>query len=396
MKKKILFMIKSMNVGGTEKALLNMIAEMPKDKFDITILMLEKTGGFLNLIPSGIRVDYLKKFENIRGAINDPPHLTAWKLFKEGKVTRAFTIAALHLVSKVTNDRSCFFRYLLKGYPVLEEKYDIAIAYAGPMEFISFFVVDKIRAKKRIQWIHFDITKIGFNKRFASKLYEKFDNIVVVSKEGKDKLIDLLPNFKDKTDILHNIVSPELIKLRAKQGKGFTDNFNGLRILTVGRLSFEKGQDIAIKVLCKLIKNGYNVRWYCVGEGSLRGEYENLIVKYNLQDKFILMGVDPNPYTYIDECDIYVQPSRYEGYCITVAEARCLNKPIVTTDVNGTKEQIQNNVNGLIVGINADDIYEGIVELIKNKDLRNKFSENLSQQKLSSKEEIKKITKIII
>ncbi|KIL49365.1 glycosyltransferase [Jeotgalibacillus soli] len=395
MKKKIVFMIINMNVGGTEKALLNMIAEIPKDKYEITILMLEKYGGFLNSIPEEVHLEYVEGYKQIKELLNKPPKAMALKLLRKGNILKSLTLSIVHLTSKLTKNRAIFYNYLLRNIPDFKNEYDVAVAYAGPMDFISYFVIHKIKAKKKIQWIHFDVTKIGFDKGFAAKLYDRFDNIYVVSEEAKKKLISQVPTIKEKTDVLLNIVSPNEIHSKSQKGKGFIDQFNGLRILTVGRLAAEKGQDLAIQVLNRLIKKGHKVKWYCLGEGSYRKEYENLIAAHNLEKEFILLGSDPNPYTYMDQCDIYVQPSRYEGYCITLLEAKFLKKPIVTTDVNGAREQILDGENGLIVDINENEIFNGVDKLIIDNNLRVKFKQNLSKQPYISTREINKFLDVI-
>ncbi|MDR4983686.1 glycosyltransferase [Bacillus cereus] len=391
MKKKIIFMIINMNVGGTEKALLNMILEMPKDRYDITILMLEEYGGFLNSIPREVRIEYLKGYNSIKDILNEPPHIVSLDFLRKGKVIRAFNVIFLHLLSKFMRNRSMYFKYVLHNYNLIDNDYDVAVAYAGPMDFISYFVVNKIAAKKKVQWIHFDITKISFNKKFSSEIYNKCDKVFVVSGEARDRLIDIVPSIKKKTEVFPNIISKKLIGYQAKEGKGFNDEFAGLRILTVGRLTDEKGQDIAIRVLARLISDGYKVKWYCVGEGASRKKYEKLIDEYHLKDKFVLLGMDSNPYPYIDQCDIYVQPSRHEGYCITLAEARCLCKPIVTTNFAGAKEQIQDERTGLIVNANEHSIYEAVKRLIDNHELRDSISENLVDEDFNSARKMKKI-----
>lgn len=394
MRKKLLFMTINMNVGGTEKALLNMLTEIPKDKYDITIFLLEEYGGFSNCIPDGVQVEYFHRYKDIKEILNNPPQLTALKLFKKGRIIHSSIILFLHIISKVSQDRSIFFKYILKSYPVLNNEFDAAVAYDGPMDFISYFVLNKIKSKKKIQWIHFDITKIGFNKYFAAKIYSKFNKIFVVSNEGRSKLINVVPGIKEKTEVFANVVSSRLIYSQLNEGNGFSDKFDGLRILTVGRLSAEKGQDIAIRVLARLIKNEYKVKWYCIGEGNSRKEYEKLVEDYSLQGKFLFLGSNSNPYPYIEQCDLYVQPSRHEGYCIALAEARCLKKPIVTTDFTGAKEQIRDGETGLIVRFNEDEIYDAITNLINNTDICIKFSNNLEKDSFDYALEMEKIYNI--
>ncbi|MCV9884800.1 glycosyltransferase [Metabacillus halosaccharovorans] len=390
MKKKIVFMIINMNVGGTEKALLNMIAEIPKEKFEITILMLEKYGGFLSSIPAEIKVEYINDYQNLKDILNNPPHKSALHLLKVGKFKKAFNILITHLISKICKDRSIFFNYILKDYPEINNEYDIAVAYAGPMDFISYFVVNKIKAKKKIQWIHFDVTKIGFDKHFAAKVYNKFDKVFVVSNEGKHILDKLVPNIKNKTMNFLNIISPKLVVKMSDEGVGFEDDYEGVRILTVGRLSKEKGQDLAISVLAMLRKEGYKVRWYSIGEGGDRKEYEKLINKYKVQDDFILMGSNPNPYPFMKQCDIYVQPSRHEGYCITLSEARCFNNPIVSTNFTGATEQIIHDKTGLIVNFEQQQMCAAIKLLLENRLLRDKLKKNLDNEFVDTRLELNK------
>lgn len=391
--KKILFAVINMNIGGVEKALLNMLEEMPQDKYDVTVLMLEEYGGFLDYIPDWVNVKVLDCYEEIKRFVNDPPQYVAIDLFKNKQYIKSFKILFYYILSKVINNMNYYYSYVLKEYSCMDEEFDIAIAYHGPMDFISYIVGKKIKAKKRIQWIHFDITSIPLNYKVTGNVFKYFDKIFVVSDKGKEKFIEIYPELKNKTSVFLNIISSNLIKKNAKEGIGFSDKFDGIRILTVGRLCMEKGQDLIIPVLARLRSEGYNVRWYCVGDGSeeTKTKYKDLIKLYKVEDSFILLGADTNPYTYMNQCDIYVQPSRYEGYCITLAEARCLNKPIISTDFTGAREQINHGETGFIVKINEDELYKSVKELIENEELRSKFSINLRDLKINAMSKINKL-----
>lgn len=392
--KKILFMIINMNVGGTEKALLNMISEMPRDKFEISILMLEEYGGFLEELPKDINVKYLDYYTNIKDTLNDPPQYTAIKMIKKGKVISGINLILIHTVTKLIGERNLFYKYILKDYPNIVDKYDIAVAYAGPMELITYFVLNKIKSDKKIQWIHFDIEKCGFSKKDSIKNYKLFDKIFVVSKEGKNKLVNKIPEVKEKTQEFFNIISPKLIVEQANKDNGFNDIYDGLRILTVGRLTHEKGQDLCIEALKKLKNEGYNVRWYCVGDGASRKRYEELVLNNNLVEDFIFLGSKTNPYSFMKQCDIYVQPSLHEGYCITLAEAKCFGKPIVTTNFTGAKEQIINGETGIIVECNSNDLYNGIKKIINNDELKNKIGRNVTKTLSNTSKEVNKFLEL--
>lgn len=393
--KKILFMCINMNIGGTEKALLTMLNEMDSSKYDITLLMLEEYGGFLNEIPKFVKVKYVNEYKEIKEFVKEPPQLVAKKLMKNKKYVRGFNILLSYTLAKATKDISYYYRYLLRNVNEIDEEYDLAVAYAGPMDFITYFVLNKIRAKKKAQWIHFDITKIGFNKEFAEKNYSKFDKIFVVSKEGKDKLIKLIPSLKKKTEVFFNVISCKLIKEMGNREFGFDDDFDGIRILTVGRLSSEKGQDLTIPVLDRLKKEGYKIRWYCIGDGPERKNYKEKISKLKLEEDYLLLGAKLNPYPFMKQCDIYMQPSKHEGYCITLGEARCFDNPIVTTNFTGANEQIINEENGLVCDISEEGIYQSIKRLLDDRNLYNKIKVNLSKEIVDSTEEINKLEKLI-
>ena len=392
---KILFMCINMNIGGTEKALLTMLNEMDSSKYDITILMLEKYGGFLDQIPSFIKVKYLDEYNEIKPFIQEPPHLLAKKLINNKKYLRGFSTLFNYSISKITNNMTYYYKYLFKNINCLNDEYDLAVAYAGPMDIITYFILNKVRAKKKVQWIHFDVTKTGFNKEFAKKNYKKVDKVFVVSEEGKNKLLNLIPSLKGKVDTFFNIISSKLIEDMSKKENSFDDNFNGIRILTVGRLSNEKGQDLTIPVLARLKNEGYKVKWYCIGDGPERENYFNKIKELGIEEDYILLGSKLNPYPYMRDCDIYVQPSRHEGYCITLGEERCFNNPIITTNFTGANEQIKHETTGLVCDISEEGIYIAVKRLLDDKELFNKIKSNLDKEVVDSTSEINKLDELL-
>ncbi len=394
MKKKILFMVINMNIGGTEKALLTMLSEIDKTKYDITVLMLEEYGGLLKDIPDWVNIQYLKYYNDIKDILNNPLHITALQQLKIGKVSKFVRYLYLYLLSKINKSRSHIFKYILKNYPNISGEYDLAVAYAGPMEFISYFIYNEIKSKKKIQWIHFDVTMIGLNYNFARKIYSKFDKVFVVSEQAKEKVVENIPSLKNKVEVFYNIVSRELIRKMAEE-ESFTDKFDGIKILTVGRLSKEKGQYMTIPVLAKLKSEGYNIRWYCIGDGNYRKKCERLIKEHNIESEYILMGSKTNPYPYMKDCDIYVQPSLHEGYCITLAEARCFDSPIVATDFTGAREQLLESGCGLVSEISEDGLYTKIKEILDNDKLRNEIKSNLKKHNVDTSKEINKLYEIM-
>lgn len=365
--KKILFMLSSMNVGGTEKALLNLLSVIPQNEYDVTVLLLEKTGGFLNQIPSWVKVEELEGFAQNKGLILDPPLNIAKNYFKQKNVSAGFHIAFLHLLSKITGNREKYYKYVMSSFGKCSGSYDIAVAYAGPMDFISQYVLDVIEADKKIQWIHFDVSKFFFNIHFAKSVYPRFDKIYAVSDCAKEKLVECIPEIERITETMHNVVSKRLCVEQALNGNSFSDDFNGTRILTVGRLSKEKGQDIIPFVVERLVAEGYSFKWYLIGDGALYAPIEKQIKEKNLGDYLVLLGTKTNPYPFYKDCDLYVQTSLHEGYCITIAEALAFDKYVITTDVAGAHDQIKNKSQGVICKCNTQSIFN---------EVKNYFSEN--------------------
>lgn len=395
MKKKILFMVSSMNIGGVEKSLLSLIDTISKDKYDITILMLNKTGGFLSYIPKCIKVKEAEWFKEVKPLIMNSPYDIIRNELKSGMMLKIPSFIHAYYKTKITDNRFYYYKYVLNEIPMKDEKYDVAIAYAGPTEIIDTYIAHKVNAKKKVAWVHFDVSKHNINEGLYTRLYKLYDKVFVVSKEAKEKLDEKIPSIKEKTEVMLNVVSGARIREMALQ-KCELDNVNDcIKIVTVGRLSKEKGQDLAIEALYKLKVDGVKVKWYCIGEGNDRKELEKLIKKHKLQDEFILLGAKVNPYPYIRAADIYVQPSRHEGYCLTLAEAKILNKPIITTDFAGAREQIEDVENGYIVKCDEENLYCGLIELLGNKDLQDKLVQNLKLKIVNEKDKNNNITDFI-
>lgn len=394
--KKIIFVIESMNVGGTEKALLSMIAQIPKNIFNITILSLERRGDFINSIPNYVDIIFYNEYENIKKNIIKIPRDLLKDEIKRKKYIEAFKTIYYQGISRITGNYNLYFNNrIMSRIDNITKEYDLAVSYQGPpSNFSAYLVLNKIQAKKKVQWIHSDVSKLNLDKKTIGCLYDSFDKFFVVSNEAKDKFIGVFPQLANKTEVMFNIIDEKLILEEASKKRGFNDKFNGIRILTVGRLSGEKGQALTIPILARLRNEGYNVRWYCVGEGELKNKYKDLIEKYKVEDYYVLLGSDTNPYPYFKECDLYVQSSKFEGYCLTLAEARVFNKPIISTNFSGANEQLINNETGLIVKYDENELYEAIKKVLDSKETRKRFIDNLKKQSVNNTEGLEELYKL--
>lgn len=384
-------MLSSMNIGGVEKSLLSLLSEMPRNEYEITILLLEKKGGFLEYIPDWVKVEEVNWYQTIKPIIMQSPQQTIKNYAKSHQYPKILPFIFSYYISKYFNNRYLYYRQVFHEITFNDITYDIAVSYHGPTDIIDYYIANHVKASQKISWVHFDISKHLVNTKLYAKLYKKFNKINVVSNEAMLRLIEKIPSVQGKAEVFMNLVPTNLIKELSKEYVKFDDDYKGIKIVTVGRLSKEKGQDLAIETLSRLLNKGYDVRWYCIGEGNDRKEYERMIENYNLKENFFLLGSTINPYPYIANADIYVQTSRHEGYCLTLAEAKCLAKPIVTTNFTGAKEQLKNGLNGLIVDCNEQDLYQKIRYLIDYPTERIKLSSNL-QNFTNITRKIKKMT----
>lgn len=366
-KKQLFFLLFSMNLGGVEKSLLGLLSLLDREEYDIHIGLLRKEGALLDNIPSWVVVH--ECFKEQWDVLNRPPLLTIKSFFYKGNFMEAIMHLFLYIIYKVSGDRTLFYKYILRKESSIDICFDKAYAYAGPASMLDYYICRKIKAKEKYGWIHYDIKGFGIDKVLTRKLYKEYQKVYVVSETAKSKFDELFPEFCQKTEVRYNVVSKEQILSLAEQGDTFTDDFQGTRILTVGRLSQEKGQDVAVSTLKMLVDKGCDVKWYFVGEGNLRTICEQKASELGVFDRVVFLGLQTNPYGYMKNCDIYVQPSRHEGYCITLAEARCFTVPIVATNFTGAEEQLRTYPQSVVTGMAVEEVANGVLFLLSNKSL---------------------------
>jgi glycosyltransferase involved in cell wall biosynthesis len=394
MKKKILFIMNSLTCGGAEKALISLLETMDYSKYCVDLYLFKHEGLFFNKIPKEVNLlmePYEYKYFDmpIKGAIKD--------CIINGRLKIALSrLNAGYIFKSEKNAAICeqrVWKYVAKSLKDLKnEQYDVAIGYLEKNPI--YFCVDKVNANKKIGFIHNDYDHLGMDPDIDTNYFDKLDHIVTVSEECANVLKERFPAYRHKVEIMYNIVSPRIIN---KMSLDKVDmNKIGTKIVSVGRLNYQKGFELALYACKKLVNHGYEIKWYIIGEGEERFKLEKLIEDNNLQDIFILLGIKKNPYPFVKEADIYVQPSRFEGKSIAIDEAKILHKPIVVTNFSTAKDQINNKENGLIVEMDSDSLFEGIKEVIDNQELRGKLIKNLAKERLGTEAEIEKLYSLIM
>ncbi|TXC92363.1 glycosyltransferase [Metabacillus litoralis] len=396
MKKNLLFVMPSLAAGGGEKSLVNLLAEIDYDLYNVDLFLFNHEGLFMELLPRQVKVLPLPETYRI---FSQPLLKSILKLGLKGKPVIAFNRVLFTLMNKKVKDTSKkeqgSWKYLSKAFSVLDKKYDTTIGFLEKSS--TYFCIDKVISSQKIGWIHNDYDKLGMDPKIDRHYFRKLDHIITVSKECAAVLKQRFPDESEKVKIIYNIVSPLMINSLAnyKESGLPVKMDNEISILTIGRLHYQKGYEFAINACKNLVEKGYNIKWNVIGEGDERGKLTKLIEKFNLEKHFYLLGLKSNPYPYIKHADIYVQTSRYEGKSIAIDEAKILSKPIIITDFSTAKDQITHNENGLIVAMNEKSIAEGIEKMITNKELRNKLTSNLLNLNLSTQAEVKKLYKLL-
>lgn len=390
--KKILFVVPNLNNGGAEKSLISVLEKLDSDKYQIDLFAIEPTGFIKTMIPAYVNImscpeklvlfrqplvesvkSFLKKF-NLNFAYN--------------RIMYSYTLRKYENQSQA---EQYAFRYFKNCFKNVFDKYDVAISYVE--KTTDYIVSEMIDADIKIGYFHSDYEKLQLDATLENKLTANLDYMVTVSENCAKLLAEGLPEIKDKIRIIENIIDKEKITELALQQNPFDDGFKGLRIVTVGRISKEKGPDIAADACEILLKKGRSVKWHWVGAVE-----DETIVSYikdkKINDNFVLEGTDSNPYKYIYNADVYVQPSIYEGKCIAIEESKALGVPVVVTAFTNAPTQVEHNVTGRIAAdISAQSVAEEIERIIENGDAYDLFKNNLSMYK-SNEDEILKLEKL--
>ena len=396
MKKNLLFVMPSLAAGGGEKSLINLLSQVNYDLYNIDLFLFSEEGAFMKLIPDEVNIikhsDCYRTFKKqLAGSLGDYLRMRRFDLV----YYRLMFAIKNRFTGNATISEQHTWKYKSKSIEAFDKEYDAAIGYLEKSSI--YFIVDKIKSKKKIGWIHTNYTNSGMDKNFDKTYFQQLNHVVTVSEECAESLKRNFSDIKDRVKVIYNIVSPGVIKglSESKEANLISDIKGFINIITVARLSYEKGIDMAIGSCKILLSKGYRIKWYVLGDGSERRKLESIIKSNKLERSFILLGIKENPYPYIKSADIYVQPSRFEGKSIAIDEAKILHKPIVVTNFQTAKDQIENKINGLIVDTNEESIAKGIEILLRDNNLRIRLINNLHKENLGTETEINKLYDIM-
>lgn len=399
MKKKILIVSHFMNLGGVERSLLGLLDQFDYDQYDVSLFLFRHEGELMPYIPKQVHLlPEVKQYTALACPITDVLKrgqllLATSRIYGKLKAKIFDSSLRTNKDSQVAIEYSHKYTKWLMPQITPDVTYDLAISFLTP----HYFVAEKVHAKVKIAWIHTDYTKIMINRKSELSMWSKYDRIAAISQSAADAFDQIFPQLKDKVTVIENILPKNLIQ---QQSNAFSTSAEmpddgNIKLLSVGRFSNAKNFDNVPEICSLLIKKGLHVKWYLIGFGADEGLIRSKIQQYHMEDKVILLGKKDNPYPYMKACDLYIQPSRYEGKCVSVREVQMLCKPVVITKYPTSASQLEDGVDGIIVPMDNTGCADGIYSVLTNKELLETLQKNCADRDYSNAQEVKKIYKMV-
>lgn len=392
--KKIFIIHSTMEIGGAETSLLGLLNSIDYNKYTVDLMLLNPIGELMSLIPKEVNI--LSKNKHYINLV-----LPIKKVIKNGRIDIALSrligksIGKYYDKVKKFND-ICYItkefshKLSVKFLPEIIGNYDLGISFIDPHYILS----EKVNAKLKLGWLHTDFSRIDINTKVDYNMWNKCDYIVSVSQKCKQSFDEKHPGLKNKSIVIENMLSKEFVLNRSNEDikkNEIKSKSQYTNICSVGRFSEAKNFDSIPNICRKILNQGINIKWYIIGYGSEEEKIRKKIIEEKVSENVIILGKKENPYPYIKACDIYVQPSRYEGKAVTVREAQMLNKPVIITNFKTAQSQLKDGVDGVIVPMDNQGCADGIVSVIKNKFFREVLIKNTMKFDYSNNQEIETI-----
>lgn len=371
MKKDLLIIAKSLGGGGSEVALIEFINHLDLNKYNITLLLMDHDTEYKYRLNKTITINYIQ-FDN--------------EIYHN--LVSMYSILGKGIKKLCINKYVKIYNLVTKHSRKIKKHFDIAIDFYGYGSFTTAYLALNVLADKKVFWLHDE--KMPWIKN-VEKYFDYYDTVCCVSKAIKNSFDTMYPHYSDKSLVFYNVIDIQNIINKSMAFYPVELKNNIFNIVTVGRLTEQKGYDVAIKAAAILKNKGIQFKWFAIGDGKDKNKLNKLINKNKLKNTFILLGRKDNPYPYIRNCDLFVLESRHEGYSVALVEARVLKKLIITSDFPANKEQIVNKKNGLISKINPDDLAKKIEQIYFDKKLQKNIIKNLQEQEINFDDEIKKL-----
>lgn len=389
--KKIIILMPSMFIGGAERSLLGLLETIDYSQYDVSLFLYRHEGEFLKYIP--VQVHLLSEIPQYRTFDTPIRSLLLGRQIRFG-LRRLFSKVALWLHTKTTGEKRGVWmsmqytaRFLQPLLPDIPGEYDLGIMFLG----IADTLINKVQAKKKITWNHTDYDTLFPNRSMDLETYSKVDAIVSVSPACTEKVRAFYPELSKKTITIENTLARQFIEQCAQEPQTDMPADGSIALLSVGRFCDAKNFDNVPDICRRLVADDLDVKWYLIGYGGDEPLIRQKIDEAGMQARVIILGKKDNPYPYMHACDLYVQPSRYEGKAVTVREAQLLGKPVVITDYATSGSQLEDGADGVIVPMDNAGCAAGIAALLRDPTRMQQLSENCAKRDYTNSAEVEKI-----
>lgn len=391
--KRILICSHAMEIGGAERSLLDLLHCMDYSRVQVDLFLYRHTGEWMNSIPKKVHLlPEIPQYACLAVPMTQvlkKRHLGVLAGRIKGR-KKAQKYDKTHQLKDSVVGLEYSHKYTCRYMPLIQPgvEYDLAISFLTP----HYFVAEKVRAKKRIAWIHTDYSFVNLNVESERKMWSKYEYIASISDSCKKGFISCFPELENRIISIENVLAEQTVWKQSEQD--VSDEMpeeNGVtRLLSVGRFSYAKNFD-QLPEICSLIrKKGHDVLWYLIGYGDDTPIRQN-IEKFGMENYVIILGKKENPYPYIRACDVYIQPSRYEGKSVTVREAQMLHKPVIITRYPTSASQLKEGFDGVIVPQDNAGCAEGIAQALSQPELLQTVAANTKKEDYSNRTELEKI-----
>ena len=394
MRKKILFIIGILDTGGVSKSMLSLLNVIDKEKYEVSLLMMNTSGAFSDQIPARIRVLSDSRLTALTSGFSGIKDLIS---FRKGIGFHPL-LAFLSLIRFVFSfiDKSLAGMFLARISPkITDESFDLIIDYNGQQDL--YYMVDKLNGQQKITFFHSDYRKWRYYEKADRKYFGQVDGIYTISEECVFALKEVFPEYTDKFYLMENITSPSLINKLADEviEPTLTKQQHDFIIASLAYVSIGKGSELAVQVAKKLKEAGICFEWWFIGGVTNDWDYQGFVKKNGLEDNVKFLGVKANPYPYLKRADLYVHLSKFEGKSIALDEVKVLCKPVVVTNFSTVHDQFEDRVNASICEMTVEDATDKVTELIHNASLRQSYIDYLKQHIVDNSNEIEKIYSLL-
>ena len=396
--KRVLFFSHGLELGGAERALIGLLEHIDYTEVQVELFLMHREGELLSNVPKQVKLlPEMPQYASLAVPLGEvirkrQLRVAAGRALGKALARRRVKQLGLPVDNGVALEYS--HKYTLSAMPpVGDGEYDLAVSFLTP----HYFVANRVKAKKKVAWIHTDYSKVSVDVESEVRMWSAYDAIISISDEVSRTFVQMFPTMKDRLICIGNMLPVASMErqIHALDVSEEMPEDGAIRLLSVGRFCTAKNFDNVPDICRRLRGIGLNVRWYLIGYGGDEPLIRRRIEEAGMQEHVVILGKKSNPYPYIKACDLYVQPSRYEGKCVTVREAQMLGKPVVITNYATAPSQLEDGADGVVVPMDNAGCAEGIAALLRDPQRMARLMQTCRERDYSNAGEVEKLYQLM-